>query len=44
MAEGFMSEATGMILVQVPLWNAGTIKVVIALTWIVWPVKKTGEL
>lgn len=41
-AGGFISEATGM--VQMPLWIAGIIKVVITLAWMVWPMKRIREV
>ena len=41
-AGGFISEATGM--VQVSLWIAGIIRVVITLAWMVWPMKRIREV
>ena len=37
---GFIAEATGK--VQVPLWVAGAIKVVITVAWMLWPIEQTS--
>ena len=37
---GFIAEATGK--VQVPLWVAGAIKIVITVAWMLWPIEQTS--